>query len=312
MMAITKAKTYSDCLLYNKYPAYQANLVEIITKTDRIDKNDKMFDDVVYEIKRSRTDASIMKVLTSDNSILFYANKVTPKPFKVFVAKDILKDRQYKAFIDVTNIINKTVDGYKVQDVPLLAHLINAKFAMYYTVQPNLVDKPQILTLAAKCFALMMTYIVDYVGKISTIEYARERCMYLSARFFGQNIACVGEDQARSYARKISGITEMKESTFDVALERYDSVTNPFLDIKNFCVMIGDVFRLDKLTFDTVVEKWMYLFGPGTVFGLEYFPALSAMLTDAYSGAYINQQKTIEKVCGKDMIEYAKNIIYQI
>ena len=311
-MAIAKAKTYSDCMLYNKYPAYQASLIEIITKTDRIDKNDKMFDDVVYEIKRTRTDASIMKVLTSENSILYYANKVTPKPFKVFVGKDILKDRQYKAFIDVTNIINKTVDGYKVSDVPLLAHLINAKFAMYYTVQPSLVDKPTILSLAAKCFALLMTYIVDYVGKISSIDYARERCLYLSARFFGQNIACIDENAARSIARKVSGITEMKESTFDIALDRYDAATNPFTDIKNFSVMLGDVFRIDKLTFDTIVEKWMYLFGPGTVFALEYFPALSALLTDAYSGAYINQQKTIEKVCGKDMIEYAKNVIYQI
>ena len=52
----------------------------------------------------------------------------------------------------------------------------------------------------------------------------------------------------------------------------------------------------------------MQQFGPGTVFGLEYLPALSAMLTDAYSGGYLNQQKTIEKICADNMVEYNKSL----
>ena len=60
---------------------------------------------------------------------------------------------------------------------------------------------------------------------------------------------------------------------------------------------------------DNVVEKWIYLYGINTLFGLEYYPALSAMLTDAYVGSYINNQKTIEKVVGNTLVSYSKNII---
>jgi hypothetical protein len=42
---------------------------------------------------------------------------------------------------------------------------------------------------------------------------------------------------------------------------------------------------------------------------MEYFPAFSAMITDAYNGGYLNQQKTIEKVCGAEMVEYSKQVI---
>jgi hypothetical protein len=60
------------------------------------------------------------------------------------------------------------------------------------------------------------------------------------------------------------------------------------------------------LKLDNFVDKWMFLFGMNTVFGMEYFPALSAMLTDAYVGAYINNQKTIEKVVGNILVGYTK------
>ena len=33
------------------------------------------------------------------------------------------------------------------------------------------------------------------------------------------------------------------------------------------------------------------------------------MITDAYCGAYINNQKTIEKICGKNLITYSKAIL---
>ena len=53
----------------------------------------------------------------------------------------------------------------------------------------------------------------------------------------------------------------------------------------------------------------MYIYGIGTAFALEFFPAFSAMLTDAYVGCYINNQKTIEKIVGRDMTEYTKTIL---
>lgn len=303
-------KTYNDTYLYGHYPQYTVMLTDAIMKADRIDKDDKMFDDVVYEIKRARTSQSILQVLTSSNTVLIQPAHVLPKPFKVFVAKDIQNNKNTKAFIDVSTCITRGVDGYKTQDITLISHLVNAKFAMYYTFgKVNLSARS---TLASQCFALLYSHIVDYVGKISALEYAKEKCLYLSARYFAQCVIGLDEDQARSIARKISGITEMKENTYDVMVERYSKDSDPFVNIKNFTAFIAKEFKIEKFNLDILVERWMYLYGQGTVFALEYYPALSAMLTDAYCGAYINNQKTIEKICSKYMIEYAKNIIYTL
>ena len=82
-----------------------------------------------------------------------------------------------------------------------------------------------------------------------------------------------------------------------------------FLNINFFVETVADVLHLNKMTLDTVIEKWMYIYGTGTVFALELLPAFSHMLTDAYVGAYINNQKTIEKVAGTGMVEFTKTIL---
>ena len=50
----------------------------------------------------------------------------------------------------------------------------------------------------------------------------------------------------------------------------------------------------------------MYIYGTGTVFALELLPSFSNMLTDAYVGAYINNQKTIEKIAGTGKLSVAQ------
>jgi hypothetical protein len=42
---------------------------------------------------------------------------------------------------------------------------------------------------------------------------------------------------------------------------------------------------------------------------MEYFPAFSAMMTDCYVGAYLNNQRSIENVCKVDMIDYTKKAL---
>ena len=255
-----------------------------------------------------------MKVLTSDNSVLVYPNSVMPKAMKVFVAKDILKDKKHKAFIDVSNIITKSPDGYKVNDTALLSHLVNAKFSMYYTLNNRLVDKPTLNLLACRNFASLYTHIVDYLGKISIIDYAKERCLYYTSRYFAESVLMMDSEAARSIAVKISGITDVKEGLYDNSIENYenDNKIYPLSNVKEFSKFIGWIFKLEDFRFDTLLEKWMYLYGPGTLFALEYYPALAATITDAYCGAYLNNQKTIEKICGRDMIEFAKQVIYHI
>ena len=306
-------KTYKDCYMYKKYPQYSIELSNAIMKFDRMDKEEKAFDDVVYEIKRARTDATIVKVLTSPNTVLLNCAKPLPKMFKVFCAKDFKDDGKIKVFIDVSNIIKRDATGYITNVDTLLSYLINAKVCMYYALKPNIIfSSSERKMLAATCFSALYTHIIDYIGKISIIEYAKDKCIYLSARYFLTNIANIdNEDQIRSMARRISGITEMKENTYDfMASKEITKDNNPFLCPVAFSKMIANQFKLDKITFELILDKWLFQYGENTAFALEFFPAFSAMMTDAYSGAYINNQKTIEKICGKDMVAYAKGIIY--
>ena len=62
-------KTYGDCILYNKYPAYNKILMDGIL-SPFIDKGVDEFDDIVYEIKRTRVNRHLLKVLTSPKTIL--------------------------------------------------------------------------------------------------------------------------------------------------------------------------------------------------------------------------------------------------
>ena len=86
--------------------------------------------------------------------------------------------------------------------------------------------------------------------------------------------------------------------------------TDPYRDLKSFIRAMRTVMHFNKaITEDVVVERWMHQFGPGTVFGMEYLPAFSAMMTDAYIGAFLNNQRTIENVCKVDMVQYSKAVI---
>jgi hypothetical protein len=53
----------------------------------------------------------------------------------------------------------------------------------------------------------------------------------------------------------------------------------------------------------------MFFYGSSTGMALEYFPAFSELLSDAYNGCYLNNQKTIEKIAGNNMVAYVKQIV---
>lgn len=305
-------KTYSDCYLYQSMPKYNAVLMKGIMCDKFIDKGVKQFEDVVYEIKRSRAGYSLLKVLQSPNSVLLLPDEPLPKQFKVFAAKDPRDHRNLKVFIDCLGVIREKaekgkVSGYDTNSSVLISYLINAYVCMAYAVKgPSFLSSTMLKDITT-CFALCMTHIVDYLGKINVLDDAKDKCIYLSARYFLQGIMKQDEKRAKELARNISGITEMKENAYEfLATKRSE---DSFKELRNFVQMLNDIFKIDELTKDIVVEKWMYLFGVSTVFGLEFFPAFSAMITDAYCGAYINNQKTIEKICGKNMITYSKAVL---
>jgi len=304
-----KHKTYADCYLYNKYPKYNSILYEAMMCDDFIDKGEKNFNDIVYEIKRTRINDHLMQVLNSPKTILFFPPTRLPKPFVTFVAKDPRsKTKELKLFIDCTNCISKDKGGYYVNDSRLVSYLVAGYFNMKYAVQGiGVLPNGSIREYAAICFSSLFTYIIDYLAKISIVDGAKDKCIYLAARYFLDGICRIDDTRSKEIARHIAGITEIKETTYSFHLKPDD-----FEDIRSFTKLIKETFKIKNLTVDILVEKWMYLFGPGTVFALEYLPAFISMMTDAYIGAFINNQKTIEKICSKSMVKFAKDMIDSI
>ena len=74
----------------------------------------------------------------------------------------------------------------------------------------------------------------------------------------------------------------------------------------------NDILKLKELELQSFLATWIKLYTPGTMFALEYFPAFSAMLTDAYVGCFLNNQSTIEKVAGNAMVEYCNDILKKV
>ena len=56
-------------------------------------------------------------------------------------------------------------------------------------------------------------------------------------------------------------------------------------------------------------QRWIYAYGSGTFLGLELFVPFSAILTDAYVGAYINQQNTVTKIAGKNLVVFTNELL---
>lgn len=317
-------KSYSDSYLYSKYPLYQKKLMDAIMQDPIIDKSTDQFQDVIYEVKRARVSDSLVRILTSTNTVLLDCEDPLPRVFKVFCAKDFKSKTpaQVKVFMDCTNVITKSADSkdFRVDEIKLISYLMNAAICMTYHKNYSLIiRRGAMITSSATCFAKCFTFIIDYLAKVSIQESNKVKVMYLSAMYFLEGVIQLDDmNRSREISKKIAAISDREATMLDILLEKSCSGKHttskdidPFENIKIFVTALREVMHFDKktVTTDVVVEKWMTQFGPSTVFGLEYFPAFSAMMTDAYNGGYLNQQKTIEKICGTDMVEYSKQVI---
>lgn len=302
-------KSYSNTYLYNKFP-YEEKLFKFIMSADQISTVDDSFEDIKFEFKKRQVNGCLLKVLTSKNVILMIAKDNVPlnKQFRVFCSKDPKsKSPDYKVFIDCTGIITKNEDGKyvcKYIDI-LIAHVINAMVCMIYHKAEKEIVNTQTISDAMQAFSSMFTYIIDYMFKISTIPSTKNKCQYLSCIYFVENI--LGREFDGNYKSIAGKIVDISSREQDMIYAQVDD--DAFVNIKTFVEALAETLKIPSLKVDNVVDRWMFLFGSNTVFSLEYFPALSATLTDAYIGAYLNNQKTIEKVVGNTLISYSKNVL---
>lgn len=301
-------KSIGDTYLYNANMAmYQKNLMNAIMTSKRIDKQDSSFEDIRYDIKKRQVTSYLVKILDSDNVILLNQPTPLPKAFKVFTARDIKENGKLKVFIDTSGLINFVNGKWTCNSIDILvAYLISGMNELIYYVDPKrLLMRDKIISNGASAFSKLFTYIIDYLFKINSVSSVRDRCIYLSASYYIQNI--LGKDMSDSnkrLCRNLAGISEREEEMVNMYVEE-DSFDNIDLFIK----LISKILKLNKLTLDAFLEKWLYIYGTGTQFSLELYPAFATMMINVYVGCYLNNQKTIEKVIGRDVVDIVTTIL---
>lgn len=305
-------KKFNETYLYKKMPDYEKDIHAMILKGERLDKDNDSFEDIKYEVKRKNVDSTLVKLLDSERIVLILPNKPLPRSFRVITAKDIRNDRKTKVFIDCTGIIISTGTGYKFASLSssvnmFISYLIAARTSFIIEVKPTLLTMNSTLTQSGtKTFAAMVNYVVDYIGKININIASRNKSLYLAAIYYQVNL--LGKDidskSVQDTAIKISNISEREADIIELDFEK-----DSFDDIEKFIALMQNVLHVKGLTIDSFIEKWMFLFGTSTIFALELFSYFAQTISDAYIGAYLNNQKTIEKVTKQNMIDFSKTLI---
>ncbi len=306
------SKTIAGTYLYSNYGEYEKAIFDFAMNGEIVNKKDPGFEDIVHDVKRRQVSSSLSKILMSDKVVLIMNSKRLPKPFKVNCIKDIRNGskKDKKIYIDCYDIFSKDekTGTIKCRDIDILiAYLASAMVSYIYYINDSVfINANRLIEPGTRCFAKLFTHVIDYLCKISTITGARNKCMYMASMYFLCNI--VGKDpnssSVKGLACKIAEISSREADMIELQINE-----DAFLNIKIFAENLSNVMKIDKISFDVIVEKWMFLYGEGTVFALEHFPSFATMILDAYIGCYINNQKTIEKITGKDMVIFSKEIL---
>ena len=307
MAKLINAKNYNLSYLYNKVPEYSKNMGDAILSYDRIDKTLANFEPVYMDVKRRQTMSVLINVLESDNVILLYSNKPLFSAFNVFAARDSKSGGKLKVFVDASTTL-EFKDGfwYPKSIDKFIAQLVNATTYMIYYADPDrMVTNNRLLNDSTKAFVDLFLYILDYL-RVSGFVENRDRIAYITSLYYLTSLC--GKDineSSKAIAMKVSGLDRRHADIAEIFLT--DPATQ-LIDINSYITFIASAFKLNDLTTEVFVDKWIYLFGPGYQFALELLPSFIRMITDTYSGTYINRQKNIEKVIGKSIVYVFKDM----
>ena len=308
-MQIAK-KSYNDSYLYNlEQKKHNQLLSQYIIQADRIeDKRSAEFNGISEEIKRLQRSNVLYSLMMKDDVVLCINNKEMPRAFKVFMAKDLREGQnaRRKVFIDLTGIVNLK-DGFYVCKNPqyLITYLFQALcYYLYEFDTTRLLNNSNITINGAEAFSAMFSYIIDYM-RIVGYEQNKTKIAYLSVLYYMKNIMGKELDQySKNVAAKIAGVPVGSINAYDLYYREEN-----FNDIDNFVTSIAGNFKLKGLTTEVFVSKWAYAFTPSAMYACEMFTSFASVLVATYVGAYLVNQKQIEKICGNSMIKFSTEII---
>ena len=305
-----KIKNYDQSFLYGKAD-YGKELFQYIMSANRVDKNHPGFENIRYLIKRNQITACLGDLLDRQSIILMLPNKPLPRAFKVFAGKDIKEDKATKVFIDCSEIIRFQNNEYVIKQMDiekLISYMSCTLNTLIYHVNPSiLLNNSQIVNSSTEAFAKLCTNIIDYM-RIGGVDNIRSKMLYISSLYYQVGILQKDDnDTAEQRAIKISKLSKREAELIRVQLP-----TASFENITTFVEGIAKVLRVEgELKLDNFMDKWLFLYGSGTQFATEIYTAFANLLINAYVGAYLNNQKQIEKIAGRSMVEYC-NVLFRI
>lgn len=303
-MNINKVKKLSDSYLYG-IGGYEKTLYKWFIESTVLTKQEPGFEEIRYDVKRGQHSVALLKVFDSDNVVFLRNNTSLPRSFKVFAASDIKSgDNKTKVFIDVTDVCIMDNGKYVVKPAnldKLISHLASALAYLIYYASPNsIISNSSLTEYGASSFALLFYHIIDSL-RVGGTDKMREKILYIATVYYMVNILQRDyTDSVDNWAKKVSGLSTRDIEMLNVALD-----ADTYKDIFHLIQTVSKVIHAEGLKLDNFVEKWLFTYGPGTQFALELYPAFSTFMTNAYCGAYLNNQKVIEKILGGKLVSYS-------
>ena len=318
-------KLISDAYLYQHLENYNKTILKYLLSAQRVDKSPDKFSDIIYAIKK-QANSVLLKVLLSDKVVLMMdANGGMSRAFKVMYAKDASDpNKPKKVFIDCTDLIIEENGVYVCKKIGyLISYLISAMaYIIYYNNPKAIVANNTMSLVGSDIFVNLMLYVFGYLKVPITYADNKERMSFVLAEYY---MYCVLGNDSESIvyntAKKISKIQDKNTCDYLHTLFSFtfkEGEANIYTFLNKFSeVFLDQKDKLDTktkslLTVEALAHRWMYAYGAGTFLGLECFVPFSAIISDCYTGAFINQQNTIEKVGGSKSITKFTNELLQI
>lgn len=312
-MSNPKNKTYASTFIYSKKDESghdtELALVKFIKFAQRVNRSSDAFKAIQNEVKVRQKTAVLYRVLMMDDVVLCMNDKELPASFKVFEAKDIAMGNaapRPKVFIDVTGLFKLEKGYYVCKEIDkLCAYLIDALiYLLYHGNTARLTTNTAVIKTSAVCFAKLFVNVFDNLRVIGFSEN-RTKITYIAAVYYLYNI--MQKDIASAQKTATSILSMNMKDTY--AFDYYYQYNTDFADINAFITFLTETFKLKGMTTDVFISRWIMLYGKGTMYGLELLPSFLTIIANAYSGAYVNNQKTIELICSREMVDLTTTIL---
>lgn len=312
-----RAKTFANTYIYSKKDengkTTEQELINYILKSSqaktRINKNSTAFIPVANMVKERQKTAVLYRMLMNPDVVLAISptGKELPSSFKVFESVDLAStNKRKRIFIDCTGLI-KYEDGYfQCKEIDkLCTYLFNAVvIGTYYEDSLKITNNSQIVKSSTWCFTKMFCAVLDQMRVVNYNEN-RLKIAYITACYFSYALLQKDVDSSTVVASNAAEIDTKTAKAYNI----YFNEDEHFQSIDTFITYLADMFKLKGLNTGIYVNKWLTMYGNGSLYALELLPSFLTVITSAYSGAYVNRQNIIESICGKELVTLSEALL---